>query len=256
MILHDGSEKNSRGFIELSNSLVTPRSEMYSCTDGYWLKVCLPPRLHSHEVNCFSSLVVRRRLISKGTYLFRTDDTSQYLYAVLSGSFKSCLLGDGKDEQVLQFFFAGDHIGLSGFDNGTFTCSAVALEDSQVCELPYKKLDRLCLESLAIVQWLHGIAARELSYNQKMLLLLGKKSAKQRVAYFFLVLSERFKQQGLSGYEFRLSMPRKDIANHLGLAIETVSRVLTKLHNETIIDVNGKGIVVKDKRALQALSMG
>ncbi len=240
----------------MSNSLVASRSEMYSCTDGYWLKVCLPPSLHSHEVNGFRSLVVRRRLIPKGTYLFRTNDTSKYLYAVLSGSFKTCLLADGKDEQVLQFFFPGDHIGLDGFDNRKFSCSAVALEDSQVCELPYEKLDRLCLESFAIVQWLHSIAAKELSYNQKMLLLLGKKNAKQRVAYFFLALSERFKQQGLSGYEFRLSMPRKDIANHLGLAIETVSRVLTKLHNETIINVNGKGIVVKDKRALQALSIG
>jgi len=239
----------------LSNSLVTPRSEMYSCTDGYWLKVCLPPSSHSHEVNGFRSLVVRRRSISKGAYLFRSGDTSKYLYAVLSGSFKSCLLGDSKDEQVLQFFFLGDHLGLDGFDNRKFSCSAVALEDSQVCELPYEKLDRLCLESLAIVQWLHNIAARELSYNQKMLLLLGKKNAKQRVAYFFWVLSERFKQQGLSGDEFRLSMLRKDIANHLGLTIETISRTLTKLHNETIIDVNGKGIVVKDRFALHALSI-
>lgn len=249
-------KKIQQKFLELSHSLVTPLSGMYSCTDGYWLKVSLPPGLSSHEMNDCSSLVVRRRLIAKGEYLFRTDDASQYLYAVLSGSFKSCLLSADKEEQVLQFFFSGDHIGLNGFDNGKFACSAVALEDSQVCELPYEELDRLCLGSLAIVQWLHSTSARELSYSQKMLLLLGKKNAKQRVAYFFLVLSEKLKQKGLSGYEFRLSMPRKDIANHLGLAVETISRVLTKLHNEAVIDVNGKGIVVKDRLALQALSMG
>jgi len=170
--------------LELSNSLVTARPEMYSCTDGCWLKVCLPPGLRFHEMNDSSSLVVQRRLIPKGEYLFRTDDTSQYLYAVLSGSFKSFLLSADKEEQVIQFFFSGDHIGLNGFDNEKFACSAVALEDSQVCELPYEELDRLCLESLAIVKWLHSIAAKELSYNQKMLLLLGKKTRNNELLIF------------------------------------------------------------------------
>ena len=95
-------------------------------------------------------------------------------------------------------------------------------------------------------------SSKELASDKNLMILLSKNNADARLATFLLSLSARFQERGFSTTRFRLSMPRKDIANHLGLAVETISRLFARFQQQGLIDVAGKSITLVDLPNLQA----
>lgn len=198
--------------------------------------------------------VLRNRVVNRGHPLFEIGDSFQRLYAVRSGSVKVFSLTDGGEEQVMGFYLPGELLGLEAIDQGVHGCSAVALETSSICEVTFRSLEKLCAGQPALQQRLHRIYAREIARDHAMLRLLGRRSAEQRLANFLLNLSQRFADRGYSADEFNLSMSRHDIGNYLGLALETVSRLLARFQEQHLIGVKRRHVRLLKRRALAVIA--
>lgn len=194
------------------------------------------------------------RVVERGRRLFDLGDRFRSLYAVRSGSIKVYTLDDEGEEQVLGFYLPGEVLGLEAIDRGWHDCAAVALETSSICELGFDSLERLGNEQPALQQRMNRIYAREIARDYATLRLLARKSAEQRLALFLVNLSERFAARGFSADEFNLSMSRNDIGNYLGLALETVSRLLARFQNQGVLKVDRRNVRLLKPEALHALA--
>jgi CRP/FNR family transcriptional regulator len=166
---------------------------------------------------------------------------------------KSCVLHDDGREQVAGFHMAGDLLGLDAIGSGTHTCDTVALEDSEVCEIPFPYLEQLSRELPSLQHQLHRIMSREIVRDYGVMLLLGSMSAEERLAAFLLNLSQRFATRGYSLSEFRLRMTREEIGSYLGLKLETVSRAFSGFQDRGLIDVRQKHVRILDFPGLKAV---
>jgi CRP/FNR family transcriptional regulator len=145
---------------------------------------------------------------------------------------------------------------MDGLSGGSYASAAVVLETSSICELPYSRLEGLCNELPGLQRQLLSVVGKEITSDQHMLMLLGKRTAEERLASFLLSLSTRYKQRGLSATEFNLPMSRQDIGNYLGLAIETVSRLFAQFQDKGILKVNRRQIIILNLDALKTLVEG
>lgn len=186
------------------------------------------------------------RVYHRGEPLFSMGDTFDALYILRSGSAKSYLSSPRGDEQISGFYHPGDLIGMDGFDTMTYAHGLKFLETSSVCRISLKEFNHAMGESASMRQQVLQSMSHSLVDEQQQLLRVSKFSAEQRLAKFLLDLSMGFKQRGLSDKVFDLSMTRIDIANFLGMAIETISRLLTKMQGEGIIEVNRRQITLLD----------
>ncbi|WP_339723241.1 helix-turn-helix domain-containing protein [uncultured Paraglaciecola sp.] len=196
------------------------------------------PKIRSHKV------------YQKANVLFSAGQTFDAIYILRSGSAKSSILANSGHEQISSFYFPGDLIGLDGFDNGSHAQSIKFLETSSVCRISLGELDKAMASSASIRHNILQGMSHALNDEDKFLLSLNHMNSAQRLGSFLLDLSSRFEQRGLSGNVFDLSMTRVDIANYLGMAIETVSRLLTQLHNEQIIEVEKRRVSIMDRDKL------
>ena len=213
--------------------------------------VCLPGGLTRKDADRVEELIYTRRRIRGGETLYYAGDAFVSLYAVHSGSFKTNLtLEDGRD-QVTGFCMAGEIIGMEGIGSGQYTCDAIALEDSNVCVIPYARLENLGRELVGLQRQLHQLMSREIVRQSGLMLLLGTMRAEQRVAALLLNLSQRFSARGYSASEFNVRMTRGEMGSYLGLKLETVSRVLSRFQDEGLIVVQQKNVQIKDLLALR-----
>ena len=187
------------------------------------------------------------RVLKPGQHVFYNGDLNEVVYTVRSGSFKTYLSTGSNDEQVVDFHLPGDVLGIDALGTGRHGASAVALETASVCEIPLTELQNHGGCSCGLLFELFG---EELNRVRHMLLMIDRKDAESRVASFLYNLSRRFQARGFSARAFNLSMSRQDIGNHLGLAIETVSRVLMHLQQDGLLEVNGRRITIRDLSAL------
>lgn len=215
-----------------------------SCKTCSLAELCLPRGLKPDELQELDDVIKDRKLIHTGDLLFKEGSENRHIFAVRSGSVKTFTLTSDGEEQVLGFHLPGEIVGLDGLDRSQHNCNAQALETSSICELPLNDLEGICLRIPSLHKQLLKLISREISQDHKMLLLLAKKNSEQRIATFLLSLSGRFKSRGLSSESFNLSMSRQDIANYLGLAVETVSRILTRLSDDKVIQVTRKSILI------------
>lgn len=222
-----------------------------SCKACSLAELCLPRGLSRDEIDDFNEGVVRRSPIHRGDHLFRAGDNFRSLYAVKSGSLKVYINTPDGSEQIVGFHMAGELLGLDGMDSQHHTCSAIALETTSLCELPFNNIEDLCRRYSGLYRELCSVMGHEIVEDQAMLLVLGKRSAEERVATFLLSLSKRFSKRGFSESEFNLSMSRHDIANYLGLAPETVSRLLGRLHEEGVLTVERRHVQIHDVEKLR-----
>jgi CRP/FNR family transcriptional regulator len=161
---------------------------------------------------------------------------------VRSGFFKtSVLLEDGRD-QVTGFYMGGELIGMDGIGTEKHTCDAVALEDSEVCVIPFARLEDLSREVYALQHHFHKVMSREIVRDHGVMMLLGSMRAEERLAAFLVNLSQRFTARGYSPSEFYLRMTREEIGSYLGLKLETVSRVFSRFQDEGLVSVQQKHI--------------
>lgn len=225
-----------------------------ACTACAMVLNCLCTDLDAGLRARLVSDVLRNRVVNRGRSLFDAGDSFQRLYAVRSGSVKVYgVTGEG-EEQVLGFYLPGDLLGLEAIDQGVHDCSAVALETSSICEVKFQSLEKLCATQPILQHRLHRIYAREIARDHALLRLLGRKSAEQRLANFLLALSQRFADRGYSADEFNLSMSRHDIGNYLGLALETVSRLLARFQDQALIRVKRRHVRLLKRQALAAVA--
>ena len=204
------------------------------CRHCSFRPVCLPSRLTASEIGQFEKIVTRKYPVLRGQHVYRTGDSFANLLAISAGAFKSYTVDADGREQVLGFYLPGETLGLDGFYSDHHQCGAVALEDSQVCTLPYNELSHVCCK----VPDLNMQLLRTMSGQMfNACLLASDRTAEQRLAGFLIDFAERLKLRGASGLEFELSMSRSDIANYLRLATETVSRVFARFRKDELIEV-------------------
>jgi CRP/FNR family transcriptional regulator len=187
-----------------------------------------------------------KRTYRRGDYLFRSGSKFESLYAIRTGFFKTQVLHEDGREQVTGFQMQGEIIGLDAISTDIHSCDAVALEDSEICELPFDKLEGLSRQLPTLQRHLHKILSREIVRDQGIMLLLGSMRAEERLAAFLLNLSQRFAARGYSSTAFRLRMTRQEIGSYLGLKLETVSRTLSSFQEAKLIEVKNKSIELLD----------
>ncbi|WP_057449848.1 MULTISPECIES: fumarate/nitrate reduction transcriptional regulator Fnr [Pseudomonas syringae group] len=226
------------------------------CKDCSLAPLCLPLSLNTEDMDCFDQIVKRGRPLKKGEFLFRQGDTFESVYAVRSGALKTFNISDSGEEQLTGFHLPSELVGMSGMDAEAYPVSAQALETTSVCEIPFERLDELSVRLPQLRRQLMRVMSREIRDDQQMMLLLSKKTADERIATFLINLSARFRARGFSANQFRLSMSRNEIGNHLGLAVETVSRVFTRFQQNQLISAEGKEIHILDPIELCALAGG
>jgi len=227
-----------------------------SCQNCSLAELCLPHGLNSEELKRLDAAMRRSRPLHKGDCLFRPGDPASSLYAVRSGSVKLFeTLNDG-DQQIIGFYLPGEILGLDGIETGVHRCTAVALETSSACAVPFPELKAICRQIPSLQEQMLRLFSRELSSEHELLLTLTKRTAEERVATFLASLSTRFQRIGYSPNEFKLSMSREEIGSYLGLTIETVSRVFSRLRDKGMIALNRRLVTIRDSARLRALGNG
>lgn len=216
------------------------------CSSCAMRAICMPQGLEPLETARLDSLICSTRTVRQGEALYRANDPFQSIYAVRAGSFKTIVMHRDGREQVTGFHLAGDSLGLDGVDSSRHSCDAIALEDSNVCIIPFNLLEAMCFEIKAIQRYVHRMMSGEIVRESALMMLLGTMSAEQRVASFLLNLSERLKARGYSPTEFNLRMTREEIGSYLGMKLETVSRMFSKFQHDGLVDARGKQIRIID----------
>lgn len=227
-----------------------------SCSTCNLKELCMPVGLNHDELVELDELVTLRKKVAKGESLFHSGDAFSNIYAIKLGTFKTRINNLEGTDHVTGFQMTGEILGLDGIGNNRHICNAVALENSEVCIIPFSHFEVLSQKFSGLQRHLHRIMGREIVKDQNVMLLLGGMRAEQRLAAFLINLSERQKARGFSATEMVLRMTREDIGSYLGLKIETVSRTLTKLQTEGFIVVQQKNLTLRNPKKLQQLATG
>ena len=234
--------------LEVGGQPLTRRITCSRCSLG---ELCLPRNLDEEETRLLERIVERSSPLQAGDHVFRAGDRFCSITAVRSGCFKSYLINEGGEERVLDFHLPGEIVGLDAIHTGIHLSSCVALDTSAVCALNFGSLSDLASDIPALQAELFGVMSHKIADLE---ITCGDHSADQRFAMFLESLSRRYSRRGYSAREFTLAMSRRDIANYLRLATETVSRILTRMRNDGLVEVKRKQIRILDPDALHAIA--
>ena len=224
-----------------------------ACSSCNLRELCMPVGLNPDEMSRLDSVISTRKRVKRGAALFNHGDRFSSLYAVRSGFFKTRVTSaDGRD-QVTGFQMTGEILGMAGIVNDYHSCDAVALEDAEVCVMPFDRIESLSREFSALQHHVHKIMSREIVRDHGVMLLLGSMRAEERLAAFLLNLVQRLQSRGFSQSELVLRMTREEIGSYLGMKLETVSRTFSKFVEEGIIEVRQRYVQIKDTEALRRL---
>lgn len=213
----------------------------------------MPVGLNADELKRVDELVSARRSVPRGGTLFHHSEKFTALYAIRSGFFKTCVSTEDGREQVTGFQMAGEIMGLDGIVNNQHSCNAIALEDAEVCVMPFDRIEELSREVSALQRHVHKIMSREIVRENSVMLLLGSMRAEERLATFLLNLVRRLQARGFSKSEVFLRMTREEIGSYLGMKLETVSRTFSKFSSSGMIEVNQRHIHIKNPQALMRM---
>ena len=224
-----------------------------ACSNCNLRELCMPLGLNTEELQRIDDIVAIRRRIPKGDSLFRNGEKFSALYAIRTGFFKTCVSSEDGRDQVTGFQMAGEIIGLDGIVSDLHTCDAVALEDAEVCVMPFDRIEEMSREINSLQRHVHNIMSREIVREHGVMLLLGSMRAEERLAAFLLNLVQRLHARGFSQSELVLRMTREEIGSYLGLKLETVSRTFSKFAEEDIIEVKQRHVRILNTEALKLL---
>jgi CRP/FNR family transcriptional regulator len=209
----------------------------------------LPEEIHA----IVTRLAAGKRRVRQGEPLFRSGTAFFNLFVVRAGMFKTILLDSEGREQVTGFHMTGEVLGLDGIEREQHQSNAIALEDSEVWEVPYARLEAEARKDPAIQRLFHRLMSREIQRDYMMMLLLGSMRAEERLAAFLVNLSQRLVARGYSATHFVLRMSRREIGSYLGLTLETVSRVFSRFQREGLIRAKLKSVELLDVGALRRM---
>jgi CRP/FNR family transcriptional regulator, anaerobic regulatory protein len=211
----------------------------------------MPMGLSNDELDRIDDLVTTRRKVKRGDVLFYSGEKFTNLFAIRTGFFKTCITSEDGRAQVTGFQMAGEIVGLDGIVNDTHTCDAVALEDAEVCVMPFDRIEEISREVNSLQRHVHKIMSREIVREHGVILLLGSMRAEERLAAFLLNLVQRLHARGFSQSELILRMSREEIGSYLGMKIETVSRTFSKFVEEGIVEVKQRHVRILNTNALR-----
>lgn len=213
----------------------------------------MPVGFNADEMQKLDEVVEKRRRIKQGELLFHSGDTFTSLYAIRTGFFKTFVTSEDGREQVTGFQMAGEIIGMDGIVSDYHNCNAVALEDAEVCVMPFSDVEELSRELPGLQRHVHKIMSREIVRENSVMMLLGNMRAEERLAAFLLNLVQRLHARGLSQSELVLRMTREEIGSYLGLKLETVSRAFSKFSEDGIIEVKQRYVKILAPDALKKI---
>ena len=237
-----------------AHTLLQPMKTL--CSTCSLRELCLPVGLRPDEFEQLDTVIKQSHRLKKGEFLFRSGEFFHSLYAIRTGFFKTTVASQDGRDQVTGFFMSGELIGMDGICTHSHSCDAVALEDSEVCELPFGHMEALSKEIPSIQTHFFRLMSREIVRDQGVMLLLGNMRAEERIAAFLLNLSQRLHHRGFAANDFILRMSREEIGSYLGLKLETVSRTLSRFHQEGLIVVEHKHIRLLKPELLNQMVSG
>ncbi|UBM27436.1 helix-turn-helix domain-containing protein [Pseudomonas sp. p1(2021b)] len=226
------------------------------CNDCRVSGLCLPTGLPVHDTTCLGTLIGPRLRIRKGAPLFNANDPLSMLYAIRCGSFKTSLNTAEGQGVVINFWMPGDVLGLDAIATEHHVCDAIALEDSEVCPVSYRRLQTLAHDFPVLQQSLNRLMSKEIVREHERVLMLCNLTAEERLASFLVGLSRCFVSRGYSAHGFMLRMSREDMASYLGLRLETVCRSMARLRGLGIVNLRGRLVEILDMQMLLALEHG
>lgn len=225
-----------------------------SCERCRLNNVCITAGLNATELRELDRLVERPVPLHSGKHIYRQSDPFNNLYVVRSGSVKNYTDTRNGTEHVLGFTLPGEMLTLDVMAQGSYYSSAIALETTSICKFPFENLEALSQRIPRLQKNLFNVAAKEIAAVRNLQLLMSQRSSEERLAVFLLNLSAHRERFGYSGNSLYLSMARHDIANYLGLACETVSRIFTKFSSEGMLEVRKRYIQISDYDHLMAVA--
>lgn len=232
---------------------INPVTIRIACSNCNLRELCMPMGLRTEEMDKIEAVVSVRRKVKRGGRLYSNGEKFTSLFAIRTGFFKTCINTEDGRNQVTGFQMAGEIIGLDGIVNDHHTCDAVALEDAEVCVMPFDRIEELSREVVSLQRHVHKIMSREIVREHGVMLLLGSMRAEERVAAFLLNLVQRLHARGFSQSELLLRMTREEIGSYLGLKLETVSRTFSKFVEDGIVEVKQRHVRILDSEALKLI---
>jgi len=224
-----------------------------ACSGCTLRDLCLAEGLDADALSEVDRLIAGRTRLRKGDTLFRAGERFASLYAIRSGSCKTVSLTEDGQDQVAGYHMAGEIVGTDGIGNDRYACQVIALEDTEVCVLPFERLEAFGRQHVRFQHNLHRLLSREIARQAKVMLLLGTMLAERRLAVFLLDLSDRYHARGYSSCEFVLRMTREEIGSYLGLKLETVSRLFSRFQRDGLVQVQGRVVKLLDRASLKHL---
>jgi CRP/FNR family transcriptional regulator len=224
-----------------------------ACSNCNLRELCMPLGLNESEMERVDEVVATRRKVARGENLFRNGDKFNALFAIRTGFFKTRISAEDGRDQVTGFQMAGEIIGLDGIVSDHHTCDAVALEDAEVCVMPFDRIEELSREITSLQRHVHKIMSREIVRENGVMLLLGSMRAEERLAAFLLNLVQRLHARGFSQSELVLRMTREEIGSYLGLKLETVSRTFSKFVDDGIVEVKQRHVRILNPDGLKLI---
>jgi CRP/FNR family transcriptional regulator, anaerobic regulatory protein len=240
------TDRSCTVLLELNRSRV-------ACSTCTLRDLCLTEGLDPEALSHIDELVTARIRFRKGDTLFRAGDRFTSLYAIRSGSCKTISLTEDGHDQVAGYHMSGEIIGTDGIGTDHYACQAVALEDTEICVLPFERMEAFGRQHMRFQHNLHRLLSREIARECRVMLLLGTMLAERRLAVFLLDLSERYRARGYSSCEFVLRMTREEIGSYLGLKLETVSRLFSRFQRDGLVQVQGRIVKLLDRSSLKRL---
>lgn len=224
-----------------------------ACSNCNMQELCMPIGMDAEEISLLDGLVSKRVSIKRGAALFRVGDAFHSLFAIRSGFLKTTVFSESGQGQVTGFQMAGEIIGLDGIATDHHTCDAIALEDTEVCTMPFDRIEEIAQKIRTLQHHVHKMMSGEIAREQDVMLLLGNMRADERLAAFLLNLQHRLHMRGFSSSDLILRMTREEIGSYLGLSLETVSRTFSKFAEDGFIVVNQRQIHIQNSDALKRI---
>lgn len=222
------------------------------CDECGLARTCIWSALGPEEHERLIAILHIRERIRRGQQIFRTGEPLRALYILRSGSVKTWNVTEDGEERIIRFFMPGEVLGLGAINSGHYDCYATTLDNCSLCEVPFNQFQRLAEDIPGLNRQLLRMMSLELVQEEQMMLFRGNRSAAARIASFLDYLGRTQQARGYSHKEFNLAMGRREIANYLGLALETVSRTLSNFQEQGVLRVDGKHIRVVDEHRLRA----
>ena len=226
------------------------------CSDCNRAQKCLAYELEGGELDAFNQIVTHSKKLNRGDYLYQAGDEFSSIFVIRSGSIKTFIDDEDGREQILGFSIQGDIAALDGATMNEYPTTAQALETTYVCEIPFARYLELAVKEPTLYKQLLIQMSNQIRNEEEHTLLIGTKSAEQRLASLLISFSKRYAERGFSKNEFNLHMSRRDIGNYLSAAMETVNRLFSRLQASELIEIHGKLVKIRDYDGLHRLATG